>query len=89
MVGRTMKSLLTEEVSPKARGEGVSPQVHLLTSMMVTGEKHSAWEIEKPWPEWLDNKEFLEGDVYWVKCCKEVRHEKDQEGRLVGTKEEQ
>lgn len=39
----------------------------------VIGEKDGVKEIEKFWLERLDIKEFLEGGVYCVKCCKEVR----------------
>ena len=44
-----------------------------MTSKKATREKDSAKEIEKPWPEQLDKKEFLEGGIYYVKCYKEVR----------------
>lgn len=50
-----------------------------MTSKKAIREKDSAKEIEKPWPEQLDKKEFLEGSIYYVKCYKEVRKEKDQE----------
>lgn len=45
----------------------------------MTREKDGAQEIEKPRPEKLDKKECLEGGIYCVKCCKDVRKEKDQE----------